>query len=132
MAALASADDNETEGSKAERKQMAFLLIPILIYFWYLFIPPNRCPFRRPRLSWADKQNIIQNSALLLETKKIENFEIPEFVEPEKFIMLKTDLDTLKTRLYNETMDRNFRPTYSSMRAKWAVADDIQDVWDEN
>ena len=131
MSAMASLDDAETEESKSERKRNALWLIPGSIIFYYYWVPPEKCPFRRPRLTWADKQKIIKNSAILAESKKSEKFIKPDFVEPENFITLKEDLETLKTRLYNETMERNpYKVNLPLMPSKFAIPGDIEEMWD--
>lgn len=118
MSEIAMEDDYEKEAKIAERKRFALFILPLLLAWYYYFIPAEKCPFRRKRLTWVDKQMIMKNAESLVQHRKGEIFIPPTYVEPEHFLLLEEgslDVESLKNRLFTETMERRLNEVKFSL-----------------
>ena len=106
--AAARGDPDEEKKIIKQIKLLPLFLMQLFGTYWY-FMPPERCFFRRKRLSWAEKQMVMESAKMLENEIKTQKFTPPDFVEPEKFTIKPLDVKDLKKKLFDETMNREFK-----------------------
>ena len=106
---LASRGDPDEEKKIIKQIKLLPLFFLVLYFNYSYFMPPEKCFFRRERLSWAEKQMIMESAKVLENEGKTQKFTPPDFVDPENFTIKALDVKDLKKKLYDETMNREFK-----------------------
>merc|ERR1712048_1347637 len=70
MSQMATENDWQDEEKKNKRYQGIIMILPIVCFFYYYKVPAHKCPLRRPRLTWAQKQDIISQTPILIAQKR--------------------------------------------------------------
>ena len=101
-------DPDEEKKYLKQIKLFPLFLVQLAVGYWYL-MPEEKCFFRRKRLSYAEKQMIIEAAKVLEEETRAREFISPKFVDPEKFIIKSEDVGVLKKKLFEQTMNREYK-----------------------
>ena len=85
-----------------------FTALP-LIFFYFTTVEPERCIFRRRRLTSEEKKIIIEGAAKINAQKSsADDFVGPDFVEPSKFVESSLPpLEDLKSILRRKALESN-------------------------
>ena len=106
--AASQGDPDEEKKIIKQIKLLPLFFVQLIAMYWYL-MPAEKCFFRRERLSWAEKQIIMESAKMLENEIKTQKFISPDFVDPEKFTIKPIDVKDLKKKLFHETMNREFK-----------------------